>query len=187
MRKAPKRPIAKAVASTPPLDIDALDTTQRVIDFCIQNGLIDGVSTNIEGLIDRYPNLELVKVPLQDGVDAFIKETSPGKYQIGVNSKHSATRQKFSMAHEYAHYRLHQGNLAALAKGERILHRSDEWNILEQQANSFAAEILMPEDHFREEVRRTGGDVAELAKRFGVSTLVLRYRAKNLGMRGHNV
>ena len=74
MRKAPKRPIARSAASTPPLDIDALDTTQRVIDFCVQNGLIDGVSTNIEGLIDRDPNLELVKVPLRDGVDAFIKE-----------------------------------------------------------------------------------------------------------------
>lgn len=187
MRKAPRRPIAKQAVSTPPLDIDALDTTQRVVDFCVQNGLIDGVSTNIEGLIDLDPNLELVKVPLRDGIDAYIKVTSPGKYQIGVNSKHSLTRQKFSMAHEYAHYRLHQNNLAELAEGERILHRSDEWNIIEQQANSFAAEILMPEDHFREEVGRTGGDINELAERFGVSTLALRYRAKNLGMRGHGV
>ena len=45
----------------------------------------------------------------------------------------------------------------------------------------------MPEDHFREEVRRTQGDVSELAKRFGVSPLALRYRAKSLGMKGHGV
>lgn len=187
MRKAPKRPIANAPQSTPPLDIDALDTTKRVIDFCVQNGLIDGVSTDIEGLIDMDPNLVLRKVPLRDGIDAYIREISPGMFEIGVNSNHSSTRQKFSMAHEYAHYRLHKGHLSQLAEGERILHRSDERNVLEQQANSFAAEILMPEDIFREEVRRSSGEVAVMAKRFGVSPLALRYRAKNLGMRGHGV
>lgn len=187
MRKAPKRPIANSSVTAPPLEIDALDTTKRVIDFCYQQGLIDGASTNIEGLIQMDPNLELKRVPLKDGIDAYIKETSSGKYEIGVNSKHSLTRQKFSMAHEYAHYRLHQDNLAELAEGERILHRSDDWNTVEQQANTFAAEILMPEEIFREEIRRTGGDIGELAKRFEVSTLALRYRAKNLGMRGHGV
>lgn len=169
------------------MEIDALDTTKRVIDFCIQKGLIVGANTNIEGLIELDPNLELKRVPLRDGVDAYIREIGTGRFEIGVNSKHSLTRQKFSMAHEYAHYRLHQGNLAELAEGERILHRSDEWNVLEQQANNFAAEILMPEEIFREEIRRTGGEISELAKRFGVSTLALRYRAKNLGMRGHGV
>lgn len=187
MRKAPKRPISQSGITAPPLEIDALDTTKRVIDFCCQQGLIDGASTNIEGLIGLDPILQLKKVPLRDGIDAYIKETSPGKYEIGVNSKHSPTRQKFSMAHEYAHYRLHQDNLAELAEGERILHRSDDWNTVEQQANSFAAEILIPEEIFREEISRTGGDVTELAKKFGVSALVLRYRAKNLGMRGHGV
>lgn len=187
MRKAPKRPIGNPSVTVPPLEIDALDTTKRVVDFCIQQGLVDGVSTDIEGLIALDPHLELKRVPLRDGIDAYIKEVSPGNYEIGVNSKHSQTRQKFSMAHEYAHYRLHKDNLAALAEGERILHRSDDWNIIEQQANNFAAEILMPEDHFREEVKRTGGNIAELADRFGVSALALRYRAKNLGMRGHGV
>ena len=187
MRKAPKRPIAKPSVTAPPLEIDALDTTKRVVDFCVQQGLIDGVSTDIEALIALDPQLSLKRVPLRDGIDAYIKEVSPGKYEIGVNSKHSQTRQKFSMAHEYAHYRLHRDNLSALAEGERILHRSDDWNSIEQQANSFAAEILMPEDHFREEIKRTGGDIAQLADRCGVSALALRYRAKNLGMRGHGV
>ncbi|WP_392338757.1 ImmA/IrrE family metallo-endopeptidase [Loktanella salsilacus] len=187
MRKAPKRPIKKLTVAIPPLEIDALDTTKRVVDFCIQQGLVDGVSTDIEGLIALDPNLALKKVPLRDGIDAYIKELSPGRYEIGVNSKHSQTRQKFSMAHEYAHYRLHKDNLAELAEGERILHRSDDWNTIEQQANSFAAEILMPEDQFREEIRRTGGSISELAEKFGVSPLALRYRAKNLGMRGHGV
>lgn len=187
MRKAPKRPISGKATSLPELDIDALDTTKRVIDFCIQKELISGASTNIEGLIELDPSLVLKRAPLAEGIDAYIRETTPGKYEIAVNSKHSATRQKFSMAHEYAHYRLHKEHLAAFAQGERILHRSDERNVVEQQANNFAAEILMPEEIFREEIRRTSGDVAVIARRFGVSTIALRYRAKNLGMRGHGV
>ena len=91
------------------------------------------------------------------------------------------------MAHEFAHYQLHRENLAEFAEGERILHRSDERNIIERQANNFAANLLMPEELFREEVRRTRGDITLIAKRFNVSPLALRYRAKSLGMRGHGV
>ena len=187
MRKSPKRPGANTHEQLPDLEIDALDTTKRVIDFCIQEELIDGVNIDIEGLIKLDPDLVLKRVPLAEGIDAYIRETKPGKYEIGVNSKHSATRQKFSMAHEYAHYRLHRDDLSALAEGERILHRSDERNLLELQANNFAAEVLMPEEIFRKEVKRRGGDIAELARSFGVSTLALRYRAKGLGMKGHGV
>jgi Zn-dependent peptidase ImmA (M78 family) len=187
MRKAPKRPIKKPVPALPDLEVDALDTTDRVIQYCIRNNMIDGVELDIEKLIEKNPFLSLKKKSLPDGIDAYIKETISNHFEIGVNSKHSRTRQRFSMAHEFAHYQLHRKNLNGLEQGERILHRSDERNHLEYQANSFAAALLMPEDHFREEVRRTRGDVTELAKRFGVSPLALRYRAKNLGMKGHGV
>ncbi|WP_198040729.1 ImmA/IrrE family metallo-endopeptidase [Phaeobacter inhibens] len=169
------------------MSLDALDTTERVIAYCRQNNLIEGAQTDIEELIRRTPNLELVKKPLRDGIDAYIREIEPQKYEIGVNSKHSLTRQRFSMAHEFAHFQLHRKNLKELEEGERILHRSDERNLIEWQANSFAAEILMPEDQFREEIERTRGNISEIAERFGVSELALRYRAKNLGMRGHGV
>ncbi|WYK06609.1 ImmA/IrrE family metallo-endopeptidase [Cereibacter sphaeroides f. sp. denitrificans] len=187
MRKAPNRPIRKPAPALPDLDVGALDTTERVVQYCIRHGLIDGVELDIERLIEKNPYLTLTRKPLPDGIDAYIKETRPNHFEIGVNSKHSRTRQRFSMAHEFAHYQLHRANLNDLAEGERILHRSDERNFVEYQANTFAASILMPEDIFRSEVKRTQGDVNLLAERFGVSPLALRYRAKNLGMKGHGV
>ena len=187
MRKTPKRPINRPAPSLPDLEVDALDTTERVLQYCVRHGLIDGVELDIERLIERNPYLTLKKKPLPDGIDAYIRETQPNHFEIGVNAKHSRTRQRFSMAHEFAHYQLHRENLNGLAEGERILHRSDERNHLEYQANEFAASMLMPEELFRSEVRKMHGDVAELAKRFGVSPLALRYRAKNLGMKGHGV
>lgn len=187
MRKAPKRPGSASAPVVPALAVDALDTTERVIAYCIKNQLIDGVEVDIERLIDLNPHLTRQKRDLGEGIDAYIRETSPGNYEIAVNSKHSLTRQRFSMAHEFAHYQLHRENLAEFAEGERILHRSDARNVLEYQANAFAANLLMPEELFREEVRRTGGDITLMAKRFNVSPLALRYRAKSLGMRGHGV
>jgi Zn-dependent peptidase ImmA (M78 family) len=187
MRKAPKRPTS-ANASAPVIPFlaaDALETPERVITYCFKNKLINGVEINIEKLIDLNDDLKLIKEDLGEGIDAFIREISPGKYEIAVNSKHSFTRQRFSMAYEFAHYQLHRENLAEFAEGERILHRSR--NIIERQANVFAANMLMPEALFREEVRRTRGDITLIAKRFNVSPLVLRYRAKSLGMRGHGV
>lgn len=187
MRKAPKRPITNNSPALPDLDVDALDTTERVVNYCIKHNLISGVEVDIERIIAMNPHLTLRKKPLADGIDAYIKEISSGAFEIGVNSKHSATRQKFSMAHEFAHYQLHRGNLASLAEGERILHRSDERNSIEYQANNFAAGLLMPEDIFRSEVRNAQGDITTISERFGVSQLAVRYRAKNLKMRGHGV
>lgn len=175
------------IPALPDLDVDALDTTERVINYCIKHNLINGVEVDIERIIELNPHLTLRRTPLPDGIDAYIRETSSGRFEIGVNSKHSRTRQKFSMAHEFAHYQLHRGNLASFAEGERILHRSDERNTIEYQANNFAAELLMPEDMYRAEVRAAHGDVPTIADRFGVSQLAVRYRAKNLGMRGHGV
>ena len=187
MRKRPQRPIAQQAPALPELNADALDTTERVIAYCIKNDLIDGTEVNIESLIELNPNLTLKKKNLKEGIDAHIRELAENKYEIAVNSQHSRTRQRFSMAHEFAHYQLHRDNLAAYAVGERILHRSDERNLIEQQANTFAANLLMPEDLFRAEVSRTSGNITELAKRFNVSPLALRYRAKTLGFRVHGV
>jgi Zn-dependent peptidase ImmA (M78 family) len=55
------------------------------------------------------------------------------------------------------------------------------------QANSFASEVLMPEGDFRKMVRDGKNKIDELAQEFGVSTLALRIRAKNLGMSGHGL
>jgi len=51
-------------------------------------------------------------------------------------------------------------------------------------ANVFARGILLPEKRFRQEVRKNG-NILRVAKLFQVSTVVVRIRAKELGMKGH--
>ncbi len=188
MRRVPTRPSLDLNShKIAPLDINSLDTVERVIEYCRVNGFIRNNEVDIERIIENIPNLTLEKKKLPSEIDAYIREVSPGKWEIGVNSAHSETRQRFSLAHEFAHFQLHRHNLHQFAEGEKILHRSDERNELEYQANNFAAGVLMPEGEFKSLVRQLDGDIDKIAARFNVSPISVRYRAKALNMRGHGV
>lgn len=187
MKKRPNRPKSNCQANndtSTPLDFDALDTPERIIEFCRARGYIDGQSTDIRRLIEDTPNLRLEFKDLGE-YDGSIKKVSENDYLISINSRHSATRQRFSMAHEYVHFQFHRDQIEQMPEGEKILYRSEERNRVEYQANRVAAEILMPESIFVEKAREINGDIVRLSEIFKVSTLAIRYRAKELGFRGH--
>lgn len=188
MRKAPIRPIPEAKKDQLlTLDASNLDTPERVIQYCINRGLIKECITDIEALINSDEKLILVYKDLGN-LDAHLKLLDDeNKYEIAINSKHAKTRQRFSMAHEYAHYLLHKKLIHTMTEGEQILHRSEERNPIEYQANQFASDILMPETTFKEQVKQLEGNISHLAKAFNVSQIAVRYRAKSLGMSGHGV
>jgi len=187
MRKRPLRPPRpgqEAGTDSLPLDFEALDTPERIIEFCQSRGYIDGSSTDIKKLIEDTPNLEIEFKDLGE-YDGCIKKIENDRYLISINSRHSPTRQKFSMAHEYVHFQFHRDQIEKMPEGEKILHRSSERDHIENQANRVAAEILMPRRLFEDRAREVNGDIAELSRIFEVSTLAIRYRAKELGFRGH--
>lgn len=51
------------------------------------------------------------------------------------------------------------------------------------EANKFACELLMPEADFLYFVKNISSNVDEIAKNFGVSPLVVRIRANQLGLK----
>lgn len=59
---------------------------------------------------------------------------------VVVNAGHVAVRQRFSLAHEYAHVLMDRDRSGAISRAE---NRAD---LLEVRANAFAAELLMPAD-----------------------------------------
>ncbi len=104
---------------------------------------------------------------------------------IGVNANHPIARRRFTIAHELghvlllAHDDLHvDGNLIL-----RNATSSQGIDRREIEANAFAAELLMPVDMLREEIRRRGGIdlnddrvVGDVASAFGVSVQALLIR-----------
>ena len=187
MRKRPNRPLKPNQdndQTSIPLDFIALDTPERIIEFCRSRGYVEGQSTDIQKLIEDTPNLNLEFDDLGE-YDGSIKKIGEDEYLISINSRHSPKRQRFSMAHEYVHFQFHRDLIEKMPEGEKILHRSEERNRVEYQANRVAAEILMPEKIFVQKAKELNGDIVQLSKLFDVSTLAVRYRAKELGFRGH--
>ena len=102
-------------------------------------------------------------------------------FAIFVNKSHSKTRQRFTVAHEIAHYILHERQI-----GDGIfddaMYRSGLPHREEVQANELAADILMPKRHVIEMVERHGSDVPSLANLFDVSRQAMSIRLSVLGV-----
>jgi predicted transcriptional regulator len=118
--------------------------------------------------------------PLPNDISGKIERAGLG-YQITVNSLHSETRQRFTLAHELAHYVLHR-DLIGDGIVDDALYRSALRSDLETQANRFAADILMPASLVRQGYRGGMRDLASLTQRFGVSEEAMRIRLNSLGL-----
>ncbi len=95
------------------------------------------------------------------------------EYRIVVNTNHPNTRQRFTIAHEIAHYILHKDrireNNGIVDTG---LYKSNLYNYLELEADRLAADILMPYDilmPLAEESNYDTESIETLAKKFDVS------------------
>ena len=103
---------------------------ERVLAYCKDRGLFDVNAMSIQDLIEDNPELSLDFEDIGE-YDAFIEKVDENRYRIVINRKHSLTRRRFSMAHEYAHYQIHRHEIKDMPRGERILHRSEERDTIE--------------------------------------------------------
>ncbi|MFJ4361657.1 ImmA/IrrE family metallo-endopeptidase [Streptomyces massasporeus] len=110
---------------------------------------------------------------------------------IGVNQKHHENRQRFTMAHELGHLKLHRGRPLILDTDTRVNFRDTVSSMAtdreEMEANRFAAALLAPEAMVRRAARdaefRTAKQLVHLmAGRFGMSEMAMNYRLINLGI-----
>lgn len=118
---------------------------------------------------------------------------SPSGYRIVVNKHHSMERKKFTIAHEIGHFVLHRDTPHFKKKREQSAdiipifggpsgHRSsDDWDYneyprwMENEANGFAACVLLPQNLLKKTPEYINGEPIALARRLGFSSeFVLR-------------
>jgi Zn-dependent peptidase ImmA (M78 family) len=123
--------------------------------------------------------LTLRQEEMAEHVSGYIAKKGDS-YEIVVNSSHTENRKRFTAAHELCHYIYHRDLIGDYA-GDNLEYRSrntgrDNLSIQivhERQANTFAANVLMPAhmlinvDHMRTE---------KLADMFAVSRSVMAIR-----------
>jgi len=118
---------------------------------------------------------------------------------IGVNSSHSETRKRFTIAHELGHLILHDDpvqidhHYTAIGHSSRLRPvaqrsqvSSEARDPREIEANRFAAALLMPNDFLEKSVRGlklplTGKEIGDLSIEYQVSLQAMLFRLINLG------
>lgn len=111
-----------------------------------------------------------------------------GSYVIRVNRNEARERQRFTIAHELAHYLLHRDIIDASSDGimDNVLYRSGASERIEYEANRLAADLVMPAAAVRgilaAEYRGivTEATIENLAARFGVSKAAMELRLEKV-------
>lgn len=105
----------------------------------------------------------------------------PGRFFIKLSPITGMLRNNFTIAHELGHYFLHSGKPHG-----SVPITMGRWGtgLTEQQANRFAAGLLMPRERFLEAADRTEDDARILGGWFNVSPTAAEIRLKSLNRIG---
>jgi Zn-dependent peptidase ImmA (M78 family) len=135
--------------------------------------------------VAKSAGFRLIKEHLDSDFSGFYVMRA-GIPTIGINIAHPPVRQRFTIAHEIGHAKLH-----AIDHYDREFRRDPNSATAtdpdEIDANSFAANLLMPAEWIHERWAETtdlfdNEWVVRTARDFGVSTQSLMYRIENLGL-----
>ncbi|MGE4313960.1 MAG: ImmA/IrrE family metallo-endopeptidase [Pseudobdellovibrionaceae bacterium] len=122
--------------------------------------------------------MKVYSVPDMNGTLSGMIRKNPesrGGFDIFVNGSHSDNRRRFTIAHEIAHAVLHPHLIGDGITDDALL-RSGLSNSVEAQANSLAADILMPWEKLNECLERGITSLDNLAEMFGVSKQAMAIR-----------
>lgn len=155
------------------------------------------IPTEQKEIISRYHNTAPIKIgtiakelgltvkssTLQAGISGEIRYIS-GKYIIRVNRHDPKVRQRFTVAHEVAHFLIHRDRIGDGIVDD-ILYRSSLSDTLEAQANRVAADLLMPWDMIQEFLKchrnlKPEMRLEKLAEELEVSSTALKIRLGKL-------
>ncbi|SRR6266702_2452550 len=145
---------------------------------------------DVVGLAEKL-GLKVYSLDMPDDQCGDIKKDQTGQVFIEINRNHPVTRQRFTVAHEIAHYVKHPHVLEDKGQLDRKSTFKNEAEIkLENEADKEAAAILMPaylvEDYFKGKAwsKKTKFDpemLNEIAGGFRVSRAMAITRLRDLG------
>lgn len=184
IRKNVKPEKAELSSAGEALKVDERFTVAQLLDLARQKG-VETSPLDVQELLSIL-GIKLISAPMSDDVSGMLSLADNGRdWVVKVNALHHPNRQRFTIAHEIAHFSRHRFQQAEFK--DLNFFRNGESNPLEIEANRFASELLMPEQLFRDKVRVFSGSIEAIAQYFKVSTLAVRVRAKILGMKGHGL
>lgn len=144
-------------------------------------GITEPEDLKIEA-IAQYCGATVVYEPLE-GCEAWIIGKN-NRAIITVNNNSNRRRQRFSAGHELGHWAHDRGTIASYSCQEKAFKTEWQNDNLEQRANVYAAELLLPEFMFAPLAKNRPmifDTVEELANRFEMSLTATAIRLVKLG------
>jgi len=146
-----------------------------------------------ENVLEQHQDLHIHFVELEDKDVSGVILYKDNEFTILVNIAKPITRQHFTLAHELGHYFLHQDTVRQeqgivdtddMIEGlsaQYWLDNPGQVGMLEIEANSFAASLIMPEDLVYRAWEATT-DIVACARIFNVSIANMALRLTKLGV-----
>lgn len=135
------------------------------------------------GVMARELGLTVKLSTMKPGESGQIRREDNGQYVVRINRHETRERQRFTLAHEIAHFLLHRGEIDRLEDGivDNVLYRSGASEQKEYEANRLAADLIMPHDAVREQLDALGAPASDeiidrLAEVFQVSRAAMEVR-----------
>lgn len=133
------------------------------------------------GAIAKRLGVKVLLSTLPRGTSGQIGQEN-GDFVIRINRHEAKHRQRFTLAHELAHYLLHRDRIEADGGwSENVLLRSGQPANVEYEANRLASDLVIPSAQLEEATEEYSGPITsevidDLARRFGVSTAAMEIK-----------
>lgn len=147
----------------------------------IVGDFLKSAPVDLPGMADALKIPVTIDSSLPDDVSGKIEKdrAAPSGFRITINGRHHPNRQRFTLAHEIAHFVLHR-DLIGDGITDSGLYRSALRSDLETQANRYAADLIMPAALVRRKFREGVKSYSEMANAFQVSSEVAQIRMKSV-------
>lgn len=150
-------------------------------EILMENDMLK-LPVNLTTIADNY-NIDVYSTSLPAGISGAIKYNDNNKrFEILIENTENENRQRFTLAHELAHYFLEKHILEqSLEINFDVLYRRDK-NREEKDVEYLAGAILM-EREILERLFKINPSISVLAKTFKVSESAMTVRLNVLGLK----
>ena len=158
------------------------DIVRRIHNKFVDDGTYFNIVEFIELILPIIDDDFVLEISTKEELKNNHGEAYPDDHLIKIREDvyfraiEGSGRDRFTMAHELGHYLMHSKNQIKLARNgsDTIQYYEDsEW-----QANTFAAELLMPINKIS-----PADSIKDISERFGVTYKAAEVRLKKLGYR----
>jgi len=133
------------------------------------------------GAIAKQLGVKVLLSTLPRGTSGQIGQED-GEFVIRINRHEAKHRQRFTLAHELAHFLLHRDQIVADGGwSENVLLRSGQPAEIEYEANRLASDLVIPSAELAAATTEYSGPmtsevIEDLARRFAVSTAAMEIK-----------